>query len=184
MKAAKKRYLRQLVDELILLGVGIGLAYLYYKKTITLMQAVWIIVGLIAAILLFKLLLKWINKQRYLSSALSDLDKLSGESFEEYLMYMFRRQGYRVKLTDQTNDYGADLIMTKDGIKTVAQAKRYRGRVGVEAVQQIVAAKAYYKADQCLVVTNSFFTPNAINLAKANGVTLIDRNELMKFKKE
>lgn len=184
MRAAKKRYVKQLIDELLLLGIGGILCYLCFEGAITVMQAVWIIAGLIIAILLFKLLKKWLNKQKYLSSALSDLDKLSGESFEEYLMYMFRTQGYKVKMTEQTNDYGADLVMYKDGIKTIAQAKRYRGRVGVEAVQQIVAAKAYYNADQCMVVTNSFYTPNAINLAKANGVILMDRNELMNIKKE
>ena len=38
----------------------------------------------------------------------------------------------------------------------------------------------YYKSDRAMVITNSFFTPNAINLAKKCNVELWDRNTLKK----
>ena len=77
-----------------------------------------------------------------------------------------------------SNDYGADLVMKKHGKVTVVQAKRYKNTVGNSAVQEIVAAKAYYKADKCMVVTNSYFSKNAKNLAKSNHVELWDRDSL------
>ena len=75
---------------------------------------------------------------------------------------------------------GADLILTKGRTKTIVQAKRYRNSVGEAAVQQAIAAMGYYKADQCMVVTNSDFTPAARELAKKTEVVLIDRNKLGK----
>ena len=70
---------------------------------------------------------------------------------------------YKVELTPLSNDYGADLICTKNGQVLVVQAKRYEGKVGNAAIQQVVAAKDYYEADECMVVTNSYFTRNAYN---------------------
>jgi restriction system protein len=44
------------------------------------------------------------------------------------------------------------------------------------AIQEVVAAKAFYKANTAIVITNNFFTQSAINLAKVNHVILIDRD--------
>ncbi len=111
----------------------------------------------------------------YLKSTLADLDYATGENFERYLLAFFESQGYRGHLTDKSHDYGADLVLHKDGRTTVVQAKRYRGRVGVAAVQQVVGAKSYYKADDMIVATNAYFTAPAKKLAAANHVTLLDR---------
>ncbi len=123
---------------------------------------------------------KYLKKKRYLNSPLSSIDMMTGEEFEEYLKYKFESQGYKAKLTPVTNDYGADLVLKKDGEVTVVQAKRWSSPVGNAAIQEIVASKGYYKATKAMVVTNSTFTNNAVNLAKANDVVLWDRNYIMK----
>jgi len=107
------------------------------------------------------------------------IDTLSGIEFENYLLNIFKSLGYEGETTLASNDYGADLVVAKDGIKTVIQAKRYSDKVGIYAVQEVVGAKNYYNADKCLVITNSYFTPNAINLAEVNNVELWDRNKLI-----
>ncbi|WP_176521379.1 restriction endonuclease, partial [Priestia megaterium] len=65
----------------------------------------------------------------------------------------------------------------------VIQAKRYgsKNRVSISAVQEVYGAKAYYKANQAWVVTNSYFTKQAKELAAACDVTLVDRADLQKF---
>ncbi len=107
------------------------------------------------------------------------IDTLSGIEFEDYLLNLFKALGYEGKTTLTSNDYGADLVITKDKIKTVVQAKRYLDKVGISGVQEVIGAKGYYNADKCLVVTNNYFTPNAINLAEANNVELWDRDKLI-----
>ena len=104
---------------------------------------------------------------------------MTGEEFEEYLKAQFERQGYKVRLTPRSNDYGADLVLTRNKEVTVVQAKRYQGNVGNKAVQEIVAAQAYYDADRAMVVTNSYFTNPARKLAEANDVELWDRDNLI-----
>ena len=60
--------------------------------------------------------------------------------FEEFLAGLFRAQGYTAELTSTTGDYGADLILSKDGRCIAVQAKRYVGSVGVAAVQELPTA--------------------------------------------
>ncbi|RMG07212.1 MAG: restriction endonuclease [Cyanobacteria bacterium J055] len=107
------------------------------------------------------------------------VDRMSGEQFEEFLAECFQRLGYTANTTPKTNDFGADLILIKDGRKTVVQAKRYQGKVGNSAVQEVVAAVRYYEANNAIVATNSQFTPNARELARANNVQLWEREQLI-----
>ena len=133
---------------------------------------------------LYKLFRKDIRKKKYLNSPLSRVDRMSGKEFEEYLQAYFEELGYRVELTQDSNDFGADLIMYYRDEKTVVQAKRYKQKVGIEAIQQIVSAKEYYDADKAMVVTNSYFTASSVKLAERCNVELWDRERLFNIKEK
>ncbi|WP_271716047.1 restriction endonuclease [Anaeromicropila herbilytica] len=120
-----------------------------------------------------------LKRKRYLDSGISDIDKMQGIEFEEFLKVHFERLGYHVKTTKTTNDYGADLILKKERNIIVVQAKRYKSRIGINAIQEVIGAIRYYKGMKGMVITNSYFTKNAINLAKANQIELWDRNKLI-----
>lgn len=130
------------------------------------------------------------KRKKYLNSTLAMVDAMSGEEFEEFLKVHFEKMGYKVQLTPGTNDYGIDLICKKRYFTDnelengfVVQAKRYKGKVGVAAVQQVIAGAKYYDCKYGLVITNSYFTKNAWELARKSGITLWDRNVLHdKFK--
>jgi restriction system protein len=137
----------------------------------------WLFFGVIFfAAIIFKL----IEKERLIKSGISDIDKMDGKLFEKYLEVLFERLGYKVERTKYIGDYGADLIIQKNGIKTVVQAKRYNGKVRVRAIQEAVGAKGYYSCDRAMVITNSYFTKQAKELADKNGVEIWDRKELVK----
>lgn len=133
--------------------------------------------ALCCAVLLFFFFrrLIWLH---YLHMRLKKIDKLSGRAFEKYLRVQFKHLGYRVKLTDFSHDYGADLVVKKRGERIVVQAKRYEKNVGIAAVQEAVGSVAYYDADRAMVVTNSGFTKSARNLARQNEVELWGRREI------
>lgn len=112
--------------------------------------------------------------KKYLKYDFNKLNSLSGEQFEELLKAYFKKSGYKVSLTQKSGDFGADLIVTKNGEKTIVQAKRYKGSVGISAVQEVIGAKEYYKGKKAMVITNSYFTPAAIELATKTKVILWD----------
>lgn len=108
----------------------------------------------------------------------ADLDSLIGVEFEEFLAGIFRTQGYAIELTPTTGDYGADLILSKDGQRAAVQAKRYAGSVGVQAVQEALSGRAYYHCQAAWVITTGTFTTNALELAQKSGVKMIGRSEI------
>ncbi len=109
---------------------------------------------------------------------IGDFDKLNGHQFEDYLKELFNILGYQVIRTKGSGDQGADLIIKKDGTKTVVQAKKYSGSVTNKAIQEVVASKKHYSADRGMVVTTGKFTKSAIDLAKSNKVDLWDKKKL------
>jgi restriction system protein len=145
-----------------------GLAQMWY---------VWLILGLV---LIGRILFYFWEKQRLAKSGVGDIDRMDGKTFEKYLKVFFEKLGYKVERTRYIGDYGADLVATKNGVKMVIQAKRYKKKVGIRAVQEAVASKGYYNCDKAMVVTNSYFTDQAKTLASRNKVELRDRKLLVK----
>jgi restriction system protein len=106
---------------------------------------------------------------------------MDGIEFEILVGRVLRSSGYEVGGTPATGDQGADLIATKHGKTIAIQVKRYAAPVGNSAVQEIVAALRFYKVDEGWVITNNTFTASAEELAKANGVRLVDGMELRRM---
>jgi Predicted endonuclease distantly related to archaeal Holliday junction resolvase and Mrr-like restriction enzymes len=112
---------------------------------------------------------------------LTDLSTMGGYAFEEYMAKIFRKMGYTVDITPKSRDQGADLVIKQNNDVTVVQVKNYTSSVSNSAIQEVVAAKGYYHANKAMVVTSSFFTPSAIDLALANDVILWDCEKIKKI---
>lgn len=125
------------------------------------------------------------RKGKVIKSGINEIDKMSGKDFEFYLKYLFERLGYQAtrvgtSASDHRGDFGGDVIIEKDGIRTAIQAKCYNNRpVGIDAVREVMGAMQYYKCSKAIVITNSDFTNEAITMAQVSGVELWNRNKLI-----
>jgi len=119
--------------------------------------------------------------KRLKKSGIADIDKMSGEQFEHYLGWLFKSLGYTVKVTRSVGDFGADLVLKRQGKTIVVQAKRHGKNIGIEAVQQVYSSKNFYGASEAWVLSNRDYTKAAITLAESNDVKLIGRNELIEM---
>jgi len=146
----------------------------------TVIKGTWPLLIILIVVLLLKLVFRFYEKQRLSNSGIFEIDRMSGKTFEKYLEVLFEKLGYKVERTRYIGDYGADLVTNKNGVKTVIQAKRFKGKVGIKAIQEAVAAKGYYGCEKAMVVTNSYYTKQAVDLAKANNVELWNRDDLVK----
>lgn len=136
------------------------------------------IIGFILSIIYLFMRKKKIN-DKLRKSKIHDVDTMTGTQFEYFLKLLYKQKGYKVETTKVTGDFGADLVMTKDGKKIVVQAKRYNSRVGIKAIQEVASSIAFYKADEGWAITNSEFTDAAIELSKSNNIKIIERKELI-----
>ncbi len=138
------------------------------------------IIYILGLILIIKHLYNIFKEYQLSKTDIYDIDRMSGTEFEQRLIILYRNLGYKVTHIGHSGDAGVDLIVEKDGIKTAVQAKRYKGNVPESAVQQVHTGKDYYKCDRAIIVTNSFFTQMAQNVAAKTNITLWNRNTLIK----
>ena len=128
-------------------------------------------------ILLFCFLLMPLELQESTVPEHKNVKDMTGIEFEGYCAELLIRSGFcRVIVTPPSGDYGADIVAyDKQGCKWVFQCKRFKNKVGNTAVQEVVAAKAHYKAEYSAVMTNSVLTDGARRLARENNVVLYEK---------
>ncbi len=126
--------------------------------------------------------------------AIEDADVLEPTAFEAFVAALFQAQEYRVELTPVSGDKGADVIAfhskeaTNGSLIQVKQRKE-GSKPGVDAVDEILAAKPFYEARygagfQLAIVTNREFTKQACRHAKANGVLMHECKWLKRILKQ
>lgn len=115
-------------------------------------------------------------------------DSMSGTEFEGFCAELLRSNGYYdVFLTQGSGDFSTDILAKKDGTLYVFQCKCYSNNVGIEAVNQAIAAREYRKADFGvaeaigIAVTNRYFTNAAIEMANKTNIQLWDRDVLSRM---
>lgn len=107
------------------------------------------------------------------------VDAMDGREFEKFCGALLERCGYQnVFVTRASGDQGVDIIAYKNNIRYAFQCKRYDGKVSNSAVQQVRAGQDMYSCFRAVVITNSYFTRGAKDLARVSGVELWDRDIL------
>lgn len=108
-----------------------------------------------------------------------ELDTMDGIAFEELACDILLANSFEIaENTPATGDFGVDILAQKEGMTYAIQCKRYLEPVGLEAIQQVYAGRAYYECHVAVVLTNQTFTANAQKLADKLGVVLWDRDTL------
>ncbi len=105
---------------------------------------------------------------------------LDGIGFEEWLVRLLKDAGIQhTHKTQDSRDQGADVIVEMAGRKIAIQAKQVKDTLGNACVQEALAGRHFYHADEAWVVTTSTFSKDAIELAYRTGVQLVDGSRLM-----
>lgn len=113
----------------------------------------------------------------------SNIDTISPYDLEKLVEQAYLNLGYEAIATKKSGDQGADVVVKNPDTEliTVIQVKQYSAKVGNKAVQEIIAGKAFYNANEAIVMTNNYFTESAVTLAENTGVILFDREKFMNF---
>ena len=111
-------------------------------------------------------------------------NNMDGHQFEQYCAGLLTKAGFtHVEVTKASGDFGIDVLAEKDGVTYAIQCKYYTDKVGNHAVQEAFAGKEYYDRMIAVVMTNSTFTPAAIETAKQTHVLLWDGSVLHEMEK-
>lgn len=119
-----------------------------------------------------------IKKER-INYSFAEIDKMTGIQFENFVKNLLEKLGYEnVQTTKASGDEGVDILAYKNSKKIAVQCKRYGKKLGNTAIQEVFSGMYFYNCQKAYVITNSYFTENAIVLAKKHRVELIDRDRL------
>lgn len=111
---------------------------------------------------------------------LRDLRLMSPNGFEHLCKTLFLNQGYRVRHVGGQSDGGVDILVSRDGIRSIVQCKQYsRSPIARPALQQLYGAFEDNDATAGFVVTASYFSKPAKEFAKGKPITLIDGRTLV-----
>lgn len=131
--------------------------------------------GLVGLIWVTALAVKFIDACRLdRQTGLDSIRQLSWHEFEHLLAEAFRRQGYHLRDTGRGADGGVDLVLEKDGRRSLVQAKQWKTwKVGVKVVRELLGVVTAEQADEAILVTSGQVTGEARKFAEGNGIRLI-----------
>ena len=105
-----------------------------------------------------------------------------GIQFEQECIKRLKLLGFENVMGTPINDYGADIVAFYNRDKYIFQCKYHKHKQGVSSIQEVIAAKLYYDAHKCVVISHIGFTKQAYNLAAPNRVILLDSPKLFSSK--
>ena len=103
---------------------------------------------------------------------------MSPLDYEIHCANAFSLAGWSTSMTPKTGDQGADVVIKHSDLTGVVQCKLYSQPVGNAAVQEVIAAREYYKASFAIVVSNAAYTTSARQLAAMANVVLLHHGEI------
>lgn len=107
------------------------------------------------------------------------VDNLEGLQFEKYIGELLKKIGFKnVIVTKGSGDFGADIIAEKDGNKYAFQCKRFSSTIGPKPIGEVLRGMNKYKCNKGVVITNNYFTNQAIQEAEVSNVELWDRDKI------
>ncbi|MFW9439856.1 restriction endonuclease [Xanthomonas euvesicatoria] len=123
------------------------------------------------------------SRQRFLDTrtTLESLAAGGWRQFERLVGEAFRRQGYSVEETGLGGaDGGIDLILRKDGRRTLVQCKQWkRQQVGVSVVREMYGLLAHHQAHAVKIACIGTYTKDAERFAEGKPIELIGGEQLL-----
>ncbi len=122
--------------------------------------------------------------RRRLLDTRTTLESLAAGGWRQFELLVgeaFRRQGYAVEETGLGGaDGGIDLILRKDGRRTLVQCKQWkRQQVGVSVVREMYGLLTHHQADAVKIVCVGSYTKDAAPFARGKPIELIDGDQLL-----
>ncbi|MBB5737691.1 restriction system protein [Xanthomonas arboricola] len=125
------------------------------------------------------------SRRRFLETRTS-LESLAAGGWRQFELLVgeaFRRQGYSVEETGLGGaDGGIDLILRKDGRRTLVQCKQWkRQQVGVSVVREMYGLLAHHQAHSVKIACIGTYTKDAERFAEGKPIELIGGEQLLQM---
>lgn len=109
------------------------------------------------------------------------LRNLDWFQFEKLVAAIYENKGYKVQRLGGANpDGGMDLLIQKDGLKSVVQCKHWKSwDVGVRNIREFLGTLTDQKISNGIFITLKGYTADAKELAAKHNLTLLEESDVM-----
>ena len=108
----------------------------------------------------------------------NEIQKMDKTQFVIYVARLFSRNGYQVKFTPILNNYNIDLLVEKMGVTIAVGCILSKKVLCANDIRCVVEGSRYYHVNNVMTLTNMYFDRTAIDYAKRERMSLVDRNIL------
>jgi len=113
---------------------------------------------------------------------ISDVDSMTEKSFEKYVGFMLRDNGFEIQTEIRIQGTVADIIGTKNNKRYVFELKLYkRNRIYYDLIDQLLRYQKLENIDRVVLITNASI--NRIEVSNFGNILLIDREKLKRILK-
>lgn len=110
----------------------------------------------------------------YINKVIISINKMNGAEFEDFVGFIFKEMGFKVKQTPKTRDGGKDLIIKTAKGKAYVEVKRYSSNnpISSSLVLKLIGSAVSDGVNECIFLTTSRYTCDAIDLADNSKVNI------------
>lgn len=110
---------------------------------------------------------------------LKNLDSMNNQDFKNYINNHLTKLGYVSTINETIPNKSADILAEKDNIKYAIHCINQMKPISYQSVHKINSAKIVFDCDIAIIITNNYFTKQAISQAQKLHVLLINRDSLI-----
>ncbi len=99
--------------------------------------------------------------------------------FVIYMAKLFSLRGYQVRLTTVVDNRNIDMLVEKKGVIIAVGCIKSDKVLSVADVASVKEGLKYYNAHSAMALTNTYFDRSALEFARAESMSLVDRTILM-----
>jgi restriction system protein len=153
--------------------------FITFSKVLQYVIPVIFIIGACISTIRSKKRIKLLDKQ----SGIESIRDMSWQDFELLVGEAFRRKGFEVRENGGGGaDGGIDLVLTKNGKKSIVQCKRWKTfSIGVPLIRELYGVMTSERANDCIFVSSGNYTAEARLFAEDKPIWLIDGSELLEM---
>lgn len=108
----------------------------------------------------------------------NEIAKMDRAQFVIYIAKLFAIKGYQVKYTPVIDNYDIDLIVEKMDVVIAVGCILTNKVLSDGDIRCVAEGRRHYNANNVMVLTNMYYDRTALNFAKQEQMSLVDRNIL------
>ena len=113
-----------------------------------------------------------------LDQKFEEISKMDKTQFVIYVARLFSRKGYQVKLTPVVDNHDIDLLVEKMGVTIAVGCILTHKVLCKEDIVCVKNGRSFYGVNNSMALTNMYFDRTALDYAKEEHMSLVDRNVL------